>query len=72
VLDGYQRAEEPELAHALDQRVRVGVGVVEIGGDRLDLALHEVADGGDDRMARAGVSGGGHGNSAPRGGVAPA
>ena len=47
----HQRAEEAELPHAGDQVVRVAVGVLERGGRRAHVVLHELADGGDDWMA---------------------
>ena len=43
VLARDQRAEQLELVHAGDQVVRVGVGVVEARGDRLDLGADELA-----------------------------
>ena len=51
VLRRHQRAEEPERAHAGDESVRIGVGVLERGGDRPDLVVHEAPDVGDDRRS---------------------
>ena len=42
-------AEQPELGQARDQRVRVGVGVLQRGGDGPHLGLHEAADRAHDR-----------------------
>ena len=43
VLLGDRDAEQPELAHLLDDRGRELVGVLELGGDRDDLALRRSA-----------------------------
>ena len=48
VLLGDRRPEEPHLAHRLDHRLRVLVGVLELGGDGDDVAVDELAYGGDD------------------------
>ena len=46
--DGH--AEQAHPLHVLDQRLGVLVGVLVVGGDRVDLALDPLADGGDDRL----------------------
>ena len=41
-------AEEAELAHRRDHRVRIFVAMLEGGGVGDDVAIDEAADGGDD------------------------
>ena len=50
----HEGAEEAELSHPRDQRVRIGVGVLERGRRRLDLGLHERAHRRDDRVRDGG------------------
>ena len=38
------QAEDAELLHLPDELARVGVVVLELAGDRLDVAVHELAD----------------------------
>ena len=47
-LGGDGGAEEAELAHRGDHRMRILVAMLERGGVRDDVALDEGADGGDD------------------------
>ena len=51
VLLGDHQAEDPHLLHALDDLRRVLVLVLELGGDRQDLLVDELAD--EPRRARA-------------------
>ena len=44
VLLGDHQAEDPHLLHALDDLRRVLVLVLELGGDRQDLLVDELAD----------------------------
>ena len=50
-------AEQPQLAHAVDDRAGVLVGVLEVGGDRQDLLLDEAADGVDQLVGEGGIGG---------------
>ena len=54
VVRGHQGAEEAEPPHAVHQLVRVPVGVLEGGGRRHHVPLHELADGGHDGGGAAG------------------
>jgi len=45
---GHERAEEPELAHARHQLVRIGIGVLEARSGGNDLLVHEAAHRGHD------------------------
>src|SRR5262245_35248683 len=56
VVGGHERAKEAELAHARDELMRVGVRVLEGGGDGQDFLLDELTHRRDD-----GVGGGGRG-----------
>ena len=49
VLGRHQGAEEPERPQAGDEAVRIGVGVLQRGGDRPHLLVHEAPHGGHDR-----------------------
>jgi hypothetical protein len=55
---GDERAEQPEVGELLDQLVRVGVGVFEVGGDRQHVALDERPDGSDELIGGTGIDGG--------------
>ena len=50
VLPRYETAEEPELPHALDQPVRVAIGMVQLARHRLHLVLDEASHGADEGM----------------------
>ena len=43
MLDRDSCAEEPEFAHRSNQRVRVFVGMLKLGGDRDNVAVDEAA-----------------------------
>ena len=54
VLLGDHQAEDPHLLHALDDRGRVLVGVLEVLGDRDDLVVHELPDRREDLLLHLG------------------
>ena len=56
VLLGDHQAEDAHLLHALDDLGRVLVGVLELGGDRDDLLVDELADGLEDLVLVLGES----------------
>ena len=55
VLLGNRDAEEPELLHRRDERLRVLVGVLEVGRHRDDVLLDEASHGGDELVSYLGV-----------------
>ena len=58
VLLGDHQAEQAQLLEPVDDLLRVLVAVLQLGRDRDDLLVHEVADGGEDLLLDVGQTGG--------------